>query len=518
MKRFVSILLALLMMLTFCVGCTPADTGKPTVNDGQSGQTAQKGGEIVFKYGRAEELQSFDMWGQNNVINYILFNLLYDNLIYYDGSRYTPGMAHSWKIAEDGLSITFELNKGIKFHNGEDCTAKDVAVNYNRVVEDTTLIRHSTFASLDSVEVLDEYTVKFNLNKPDGYFLMLLAQFPAAIPADLYSEIGVEIFKYNYGTGPWKFVSYSPGNEIVFERYHDYWGVCDSNVDKIIYKPVVEDTTRVSAVRTGDLDMADGIPSDQVPAIESSGIKIERMPAYDQLYVGFQNNDSIFSDYNARMAFNYGIDRDAIVNSIVGAGRVATWPCVAGTIGFDKTAEGYKYNLELAKDFLSKSGYNGETIRVIGPIGDYDKIDEILTAIYQYLTQVGFKVKLDQLQSAAFTQARKSGDYDLYITGSTFVLGDGYTFLNQRVVGDSLNSGFVIPELNEAILASNVAMDYDERDELMRKAYSILMENSAPQNFIFAMEAIVAYNSSVSNVVFSGSKHTNFRNVIKDEK
>jgi ABC-type transport system substrate-binding protein len=494
MKRLVSVLLALTLALSMGAGATA---------------------EVVFTYARAEELQSFDPWGQNNVVNYIISQLIYDYLIYYKDGEFVPGLAESWEVAEDNMSVTFKIREGIKFHNEESCTAEDVAVHYNRCVEDTTLIRHSTLAALKSAEVIDEYKVRFNLNNPDGYFMMLLAQFPAATPADLYKEIGTDIFTYNYGTGPWKFVSYSPGESIVFERNQDYWGECTSNVDKIIYRPVVEDTTRVSAVITGDVDMADGIPADQVANIEAGGKTVNRMPAFDQLYVGFQSR-GVFNDYNARMAFNYGIDRTAIVESIVGAGVAANWPCVKGAIGYDETVPVYPYDIELAKEYLAKANYDGTEVRLIGPVGDYDKIDEVLTAIYYYLTMAGFNVKLEQLQSAAFTEARKSGDYDMYITGNGWVLGDGYIFLNQRVIGDSLASKMVFEDLNDAIRKANAAMDVVERDELMREAYSVMMRHAGPQQFLYSMECIVAHNPNISGVEFSGSKHTNLRNVVKN--
>ncbi|MBO5567915.1 MAG: ABC transporter substrate-binding protein [Clostridia bacterium] len=474
--------------------------------------TGANAAEKTFIYARSEALQSFDPWNNSNVINYIINQLLYDYLIYYENGEYVPGLAESWEVADDNLSITFKLHEGIKFHNGEDCTAEDVAIHWNRITQDSSLVRYSTLSSLKNCEVLDDYTVRFNLNNPDGYFMMLLAQFPAATPGDLYKEIGDKIYEFNYGTGPWKFVSYSPGNEIVFERNNDYWGTCTSNVDRIIYRTVTEDTTRVSAIITGDITMADGIPADQVETLEKAGMKVDRMSAFDQMYVGF-NNRGIFANHDARMAVNYGIDREAIVELIVGAGSVATWPSVKGAVGFDETSEGYPYDFELAQEYLKKSGYNGEEIRMIGPIGDYDKIDEVLETIYNYLSMVGFNCKLEQLQSSAFSQARKSGDYDMYFTGNGWVMGDGYVFINQRIKGDSFASGFVIPELNEAIEAANQAMDAADRDAKMKEVYRILWEGSAPMTFLYTMECIVGYNPSVSGVVFSGSKHTNLRNV-----
>lgn len=516
-KRWIFCLLVVAMVLGMLSACGGSDGTKETESSGAiSGIPDTETGEVVFTYARKETPQSMDIWGQSNVCNYIFFNLIYDQLICLDvvSGKYTPGLATEWTVSDDGCIYEFKIREGVKFHNGEDCTASDVVCNFQRVIDDTTLTRANLFSAMTSVEAVNDYTVRFTLSEANGYFMNLLAQFPGAIPADYYAEKNGDIFNENYGTGPWKFVSWDVSTgEMVFERNDAYWGECTSNVDIIKYVAISEDATRVAAVRTGDVDMADGIPADYLSNLESEGVAYDRTLAYDQIYAQFQNN-GIFSDINARMAFNYAIDREAICAGIVMAGQAATWPTIEGTIGYSDTAEyAYKQDMEKAKDYLAKSSYNGEEIRLIGPQADYDHITEVLTAIYGWMTEAGFNVKLEQLQSAAFTAARKGGEYDIYITGSTWTQGDGYIFLNQRVLGDSFSSNFAIPEVNNAIVESNSKVDYAERDAALRTVYEKMMENSN-MSFIYTLEAIVAYQPNVKNVVFWGDKHTELRNVI----
>lgn len=512
MKKFVVILLLCLVMFSaFANG-----SGEKAATTETATATPS---EKVFTFSRKEVPQSLDVWGQSNVCNYIIFNLIYDQLIYLDVANgvYTPGLATSWEISADGTQYTFKLREDVKFHNGQAMTADDVKCLYQRVIDDKTLTRASLFADLIAVDVLDTYTVKFTLKAANGYFMNLLAQFPGAIPSGMYAEKGADMFKAdNVGTGPWVFKSWDVSTgSLEFTRNKDYWGECTSNCDVIKYVAIIEDATRVAAVRTGEIDMADSIPADYLAKLSAEGIAYDRSLAFDQLYCQFRNK-GVFTDYNARMAFNYAIDRDAICAGIVQAGAPAAWPTVKNTIGYSDTQEfAYKQDMAKAKEYLSKSNYKGEEIRFIGPVGDYDHITEVLTAIQAWMTEAGFNVRLEQLQSAAFSSARKGGEYDIYITGSTWTQGDGYIFLNQRVLGDSFKSGFAIPEINNAILESNALVDYNARSEKLKEVYTLMYKN-ANMTFLYTLEAIVAYQPNISGVVFWGDKHTELRNVVKN--
>lgn len=521
-KLFVSFLVVVLCasLLVAC-GSNASDStpgaktsidAKAPSDSGKSGSSAAKN---VFRFARPEAFMTWDTFNQNALTNMMLNPLVFDTLVYKteDGS-FEPLIAKEWSISTDGLVYTFKLNEGIKFHNGEELTADDVKVTWDRVlVPDSTLVTKAMFNNIEAVKVVDEYTVAFKLIEPNGFFLSLLSQYPIT-PGDLYKEKGPGMFDSPVGSGPFKFVSWEPGKKMVLERNYDYWGECTSNVDVFEYHVINEDTTRLSAVRTGDIDMSDTIPGDQLDILKKDGLEIKSILSADQLYIGFQFLNSPFADYNARMAFNHALDREGLV-TILGSGRPATWPCGEGSVGYDANSKMIEYNVELAKEYLAKSGYKGEEIRVIGPIGSYEKINETLAAIHNMLTAAGFKVKLEQLEGAAFGEARKAGKYDAYIVGCSFPGGDGYQFLNQRVVGDSLTSNYKSEELNTAIITSNKEVDPAKRAELLKSAYTLLMKDSAPMNFIYQYQFNYAYRPGISGVEFRIDKIPMFKNVVK---
>ncbi len=498
MKRFILLVLTVLIVTSL------------------SAQTSAKKNEVVFTYGRSEEVQKWDTFDQNSMVNYMLYPLIYNYLIGTDHKgNFTPQLATKWKVSDDGLVWTFNLRDDVKFTNGDKLTSSDVKITFDRVINDKTLIRASLFTAFQKIAAPDPTTVVFYLTEKKGDFLTVMCQFPVT-PGKLFQAKGVDMFKDNIGSGPWKFVEWVPGQRVVFVRNPDYWGKVTSNVDKIIYRSITEDTTRVSAVRTGDIDMADGVPSDQVSMLlRDSNLRVDRVMSTDQIYIGFRCTESIFSDINARKAVNHAIDRQALVDKIVGGGAPASWPVSSVVMGFDPNGRVPEFNVQLAKDYLSKSKYNGSTIRLIGPNGNYPRIVEVLQAIASMLTDVGFNVNLEMLEGAGFQQRRMSGQYDLYITGCSHGYGDPATNWTQRWVGDSLHSGLKSDTLNNLVLASNRETDLKKRVELLRQAAEEAYKNLAPWAYIYQLESVIVYRKNISNVIIYGDRITDFSDVIK---
>lgn len=507
MKRLLTLVLTFAICLSMLAGC---------MSGGASTPPPAAGDEVVFTYARAEDIQNWDPLNNNNIVNGWAYNLIYDFLVInnYDGT-YSPSLATEWSPSADGLTWTFKLRDDVTFQNGQKLTSDDVKTTFDRVIEDKSLLRASNFTSFESISCPDDYTVEFHLSSPSGVMLMVLSTFPVC-SGEQWREKGTDMFKENIGTGPWKFVSWDPGQQIVFERAESYWGECTSNCDRIIYKNITEDTTRVSGLRTGELDFIDSVPADQKELLSGEGFVMDSTLSMDQLLVGFRCVDSVFADFNVRQALNHAIDRQALVESIMQGGRAASWPVGKGVNGFDESSPVPEYNVELAKEYLEKSGYQGETINLIGPIGNYPRIDEILQAVTSMLMDAGFAVKLEPLEGAAFQQRRQEGKYDVYITGCSMAGGDPGTNITQRWKGDSLNSGYKNEELNALIDRSNEESDPAKRTQYLREAMAFSWENLAPWTTILQMDYNCAYKEGVSGVVIRGDKYVFARDVVKN--
>lgn len=532
-NKIFALLLALIMLIGLLAGCAGKETTAPgaeqsstepsTSTDTAAPSTQTSGDEIVVKFARPEEIATFDPLNNNAIVNSIHDKMVYDQLLDMDEkNNLSPCLAESYEVSDDNLTLTFHIRKGVKFHNGDELTAHDVYVSFNRLLEpDCTLTQKTNFAALSKVTEIDEYTVEFQLSSANAYMLTLLARYPV-INSKLYEEMGDACFDLNIGTGPYKFVKWEPGVSIEYERNTEYWGGETSNVDRVFYIPLMEDTTRVSSIRTGDCDIVDSVPTDQVATLEAEGISTLNMLTTDQLYIGYQfqagdKATGVMADKDVRLAFSMAIDKEAIASEILGSGRAATFPTGEGGKGFDPSYPGHPYDPEQAKELLANSSYNGELIRVIGPTANYEKITETMTAIYYYLTEVGFNVDMEQMENAAFSDARKAGQYDCYIVGASFASGDGYGFINQRIVGDSLASHYNNSELNDMILASNEIMDDAQRAEALKELYTKIMDDCAPMDFIVQYQFNYAYNSRIKSFVSFADKKVDLSTIWVNE-
>lgn len=530
-NKIFALLLALILLVSLFAGCAKTESTTPgteqtapssTVKESEPSSSQNSTDEIVVKFARPEEIATFDPLN-NAIVNNIHDRMVYDALLDIDENNViTPCLAEAYEVSDDNLTLTFHIRKGVKFHNGDDLTAHDVYVSFNRLLEpNCTLTQKSNFAALSAVTEIDEYTVEFQLSSANAYMLTLLARYPV-INSKLYEEMGDACFDLNIGTGPYKFVKWEPGVSIEYERNTEYWGGETSNVDRVYYVPLMEDTTRVSSVRTGDCDIVDSVPTDQVATLEAEGITVSKVMTTDQLYIGYQfqagdKATGIMADKDVRLAFSMAIDKEAIASEILGSGRAATFPTGEGGKGFDASYPGHPYDPEQAKELLANSSYSGETIRVIGPTANYEKITETMTAIYYYLTEVGFNVDMEQMENAAFSDARKAGEYDCYIVGASFGNGDGYGFINQRIVGDSLASHYGNEELNEMILASNEIMDDDKRAEALKEIYTKIMDDCAPMDFIVQYQFNYAFNSRIKSFVYFADKKVDLSTIWVNE-
>lgn len=531
-NKIFALLLALILLVSLFAGCAKTESTTPgteqtapssTVKESEPSSSQNSTDEIVVKFARPEEIATFDPLNNNAIVNNIHDRMVYDALLDIDENNViTPCLAEAYEVSDDNLTLTFHIRKGVKFHNGDDLTAHDVYVSFNRLLEpNCTLTQKSNFAALSAVTEIDEYTVEFQLSSANAYMLTLLARYPV-INSKLYEEMGDACFDLNIGTGPYKFVKWEPGVSIEYERNTEYWGGETSNVDRVYYVPLMEDTTRVSSVRTGDCDIVDSVPTDQVATLEAEGITVSKVMTTDQLYIGYQfqagdKATGIMADKDVRLAFSMAIDKEAIASEILGSGRAATFPTGEGGKGFDASYPGHPYDPEQAKELLANSSYSGETIRVIGPTANYEKITETMTAIYYYLTEVGFNVDMEQMENAAFSDARKAGEYDCYIVGASFGNGDGYGFINQRIVGDSLASHYGNEELNEMILASNEIMDDDKRAEALKEIYTKIMDDCAPMDFIVQYQFNYAFNSRIKSFVYFADKKVDLSTIWVNE-
>lgn len=327
---------------------------------------------------------------------------IYDTLIMRDSSAETPtflpGLAESWKQIDD-LTWEFKLREGVKFHDGTTMNADDVVYSMNRVInqEDASYATSHSYllGNFDRFEAVDDLTVRAYTFNPEPLIENLLSDPNVGISSKEYCEsVGLEAASLMpMTTGPYKVVSFDPGNTVVLERFDDYWGE-KAPFEKIEFKRVAEVISRITALQNGEVDFITNIPPDQ-EILLTSNPDIQVHGQLMSMYHLYRLNMSheLMDDKNFRAALDYSIDRQALVDSIwLGKAEAATtyqFYEVGDELYLEEREGEITYDLEKAKELLAASDYNGETIQLYDTTDYYTYMDLASQALIDMWKQIG---------------------------------------------------------------------------------------------------------------------------------
>ena len=252
--------------------------------------------------------------------------MIFENLVKFDPKlNLVPGLAEKWEQAKDGMSWTFFLRKGVKFHDGTPFNAEAAKYFFDRMIGPEKPSRAGLYAPLvDSTAVVDEYTVKVNMKAPFAFLLNNIAHSASGIVSPAaHKAMGKDIARKPVGTGPFKFVEWVHGDHVTLVPNDSYWGG-KPKLEKIIVKTVKEESARVMMLQSGDAQLAVRLPSEDIPRLEKdANIQLDATETLRVLYIGFNCAKKPFNDERVRQAFNLGMDRESIVKTSTRAGP---WP------------------------------------------------------------------------------------------------------------------------------------------------------------------------------------------------
>ena len=315
-----------------------------------------------------------------------------------------PHLIESWEESKDGLQLTLNVRKGIKFHDGTDFNAG--AAKWNLIKARET---NGTLQLLSSVEVVDDYKFVLKMKTYDNHFLPTLAYSAGfVLSPTAYEKYGEEYCMVNpVGTGPFKFVSYQPDVKMVAERFEDYWQKGKPYLDKIEIVYVREIKTAANMLRNGQVDVVVNINAETAETLKSEGYVIIALPwTMEGLLPDSLNKDSVLTDKRVRQAIEYAIDRPAIVNKF-GRGYWGNLTQLATerVYGYNPDIEGRQYNPAKAKQLLTEAGYpDGFKVKLIG--GEGTELENIFKAVQGYLADVGIKAEIEIAEPALWKQYR----------------------------------------------------------------------------------------------------------------
>ncbi len=406
-------------------------------------------------------------------------------------------LAESWRLFErDGVwLIGVELRRGVRFHNGDELTAHDLRYSYLRQRDPSLSRQAGRWRHVADVRVLGDYELEIVFKGlPDSALLPLNLDL-WAIPRRYYEEVGNEgVQAHPIGTGPWRFVSRSVREEIVVERFDDYWDP-DSlpGIRRLTIKIVPEDTTRVAAFKTGAVDWIDAVPPAQVADFERTpGVKVASLPTSNNLFLALNALDprSPLGDVRVRRAVAHAVDFDAIIRYILHGQGIRTVQVTPGAPGHDPALDAYAFDPDRSRELLRQAGYgrgiNVNCYNLTTPREPYLK--EVGEAMFAYLTAAGIRCRIVQLEYGAWINLGRRDARPEMDGIASWMWGHGALGDPTDAWGGHLHSyrdgwGWYSyhddPELDEMVETLRVTADPEAKEALIREIARLKHERVA---------------------------------------
>lgn len=455
--------------------------------------------------------------------------LIFDNLVRL-GPDMTPkpDLAQSWETSTDGLTWTFHLRSGVKFHDGTPFNAAAVKFNIERI-QDTKLgfTNRVLWTHITSVEAKDDNTVVLTTKQPFAPMLFYLAHGSGGIVSpDAVKKLGDKDFALKpVGTGPYKVDSFQPGVSLTLVRNDDYWGG-KPGLAKVVMNYAADAQARVAQLQSGQADLIDSVPVEQIATLKSDpNIVVLQQPAVRAFFLTFNLKRPIFQDVRVRQAFNYAVDKDTIVKTLFfGFATPMDSPMASGMAGY-KSILKYNYDVAKAKQLLDDAGWkvNASTnIREKDGVplkanfytaeGEYPKDLQVAEAVQAYLKAVGADIQIVKVEAAAIRTFRKvpaaESKYDIMMFGFNASNGDPSYHLQSNWLSNADETvapavwnmmWYKNPDVDKAIQDSLVIVDPAKRQEALTKAQTLIMQD-APNLFLYTPQIINATRKGVSGV------------------
>jgi peptide/nickel transport system substrate-binding protein len=392
------------------------------------------------------------------------------------GNHQTPSLAESWTVSADQKSYEFKLRQGVKFHNGDPFTADDVKFSFQRT---KAKLLHE---KVKEVVVVDPHRVRFVLHEPWPDFMTFYGTFVSGaawiVPKKYVEQVGVDGFrKQPIGLGPYKFVSSTPGIELVMEAYEGYWRKMPS-VKRLVFKSVPEATTRMAMLKRGEVDLAYLIDTPMALDVKKDpNLKLAFSGGIGTYYLDFfdmWDPKSPWADKRVRLAANHAIDRKAISDAETVGASPPTGNIVPKGFEFALPLEPYPYDPAKAKQLLAEAGYpNGFDAGDLYPWPPYFSAGEAVTT---QLAAVGIKTRVRTMERAAFYAALSTKKLKGICMCVNAIYGNASSRMSETVPSDGAYAYGGWPDVDALYKQQAREGDKKKREGMLRQIQQILHE------------------------------------------
>lgn len=497
-KKYAVLLSVLLIVSMLLTGCGKKANKDDANNDGI---------KDTLVIGAAAEINTLDLLTQNDQINNIVLKTTHETLLYpTNEAEFLPKLAESYEYTDD-TTLVIKLRHDVKFNDGTPMTAEDVKFTYEMCLDSTAA---SAVAGLVSVDVIDDYTVQMNLESYNNEFIANLASVPVSIQSKAAYDSGMEK-PYLVGTGPYKFEEWVSGDHVTVTRNENYWDPEHAGkADKIIWKPVLEASSRVIALQNGEIDVAIDPPINELDSLEKDkNVTVFEKAGTRLFYFAFNVEKEPWNNQTLRQAVACAINRDDVMEvAVYGKGTKQKTILNRGLWGFYDDMEGFDYDLDRAKSLMAEAGYPDGGISTTLLIANSNPYTNIATVIQANLKEIGIDVKIEEVEDATLKETCVKGDQELYlwrwnedqkvdwVYGDLFRTGSSYNYqhYSSEKADDLINKVLTEP-------------DQDKRYNYGVELQEYLVDQ-CPQVPLYIANLVIAYRYNLKGeYLFGGGNH-----------
>ena len=480
------------LILLALLACAPArKPPSPAQSSGASPAQPAGPSRVTVIFG-AQPVESLNPYAQSAGISYSVWKHVYESLVHWDSAsrQMKPLLAESWENPRPDV-WRFHLRHGVRFHDGSELTAADVAHSLDRLMNDPDSKQRGQLSSVAAVEPVDAHTVDIRTKAPDATLLDSLWQRVITSKA-YYDRLGRDAADAQpMGTGPYRFKEWVPGQRFVLERHAAYDGPHRATIDELVFRAIPEDEARVTALLNGEADLVTYLAPQLVPRVESGrNVRVASTPGQRMMFLAMNPQYKPWDNLALRQAVSYAVDRRELIDGVL-SGHAYPLESPIGPPQFSYSPDmepKYHHDPERARQLLTQAGYpNGLDVEMFAPAGRYIKDKELAQALVGQLARVGIRAKLTAQDWGIFWPAVGDGKVPFWFGGRGSII-DPDEYLHQYFrTGVSKRIGFSDPVVDALLDQERTVFDQGERIKVLHQAMSEIMKR-APVAFLFMYE------------------------------
>lgn len=445
-----------------------------------------RGGTLAISI-ESEPASLDPIFGNSPGIDRRVFNQFYENLLIQNADGdFEPRLATSWDVEADGTEFVFHLRSDVTFHDGTAMDAEAVAFNLNRVADPEVNARARQFVpDLLRAEVIDESTVRVVFAQASATNLVGLANEAGSIASPTAIETDAAAFARNpVGTGPFRFVSWTSGNEIVAERFDDYWASDEDGealpyVDGVRTRIIVSGTSKVIEAQAGTVHITDRVPAGDFDRIaQMDGLELVDSVQSNFQIMHFNLTRPPFDDEKLRRAFVHGINRELVARVVAGEyGSVQKGLEPEHSFWHNADMDDYEYNPELARQYYEESGHTGP---VQFSIIQRPLDTQIAQIIQAQVAEIGIDMQIESLERLAWGEKVYGYQYQTALSNMTAPKMDPSTNFGSyyaRTAGAN-HSGHSDEIIFDLLERARLSLDTAERKALYDEFQAYHLDNA----------------------------------------